>query len=156
VAGATTQNKLPTLGAVVEYYVVVSNGATNITSSTFTLTTPSTPSWGLMCMDAANQTITSGQALAAHVAPGANITCAFRVNVSSSHQTAGKVAGFPVKASFTGAAGLYVAPLANTVDVVVAAGAAAGVPAATFPLGNATNSIAGECLPPNGAAMQQA
>jgi hypothetical protein len=129
--------------------VVVTNGAKNITSSTFTLTTPGTSTAGFTCINAANQTITSGQALASPLAAAATITCSIRLVVNSTHQAAGKIAGFPVAASFTGGAGLYVAPLAATADVPVAAGAAASVPVASFPLANATaqNFIAGECLP---------
>ncbi|WIA14778.1 hypothetical protein OEZ85_003262 [Tetradesmus obliquus] len=121
------------------------NGAKNLTtSSNFTLST--SPATGnLTCQNDANQTITSGSLLAYPLAPGANITCYLAVIVSSSHQSAGKITGFPVTASFTGGEGLYVVPLASTVDVPVAAGAAAGVPTASFPLANATlkNFIAG-------------
>lgn len=146
VPGATTQNLLPRLGATVVYSFVVMNGAKNLTtSSNFTLST--SPATGnLTCQNDANQTITSGSLLAYPLAPGANITCYLAVIVSSSHQSAGKITGFPVTASFTGGEGLYVVPLASTVDVPVAAGAAAGVPTASFPLANATlkNFIAGE------------
>jgi hypothetical protein len=147
VPGVPTQDHLPQLGATVVYTVEVVNGKKNITTaSNFTLTPPAGTS-GLSCKDAANLTVASGQPLPADLPADANITCSFNLNVSGAHQSAGKISGLTVAASFTGGAGLYVAPL-TTAEVPVAAGAGVGSPTTSFPLANATaaNFIAGKLI----------